>query len=410
MSTLFRTEAIQAAQTSHLGVVIVRSPRALKSVAVLLAFIALCIVLAILLLSYTRKITVDGRVQPIGGVISIVATEAGTIDSMIESDVVTQDTVLYSLSLKKNAQGVSSDGIKLASEQKLESLYRNKVISRDLIHNQSADIDSVMRHLNVALAGRVSLLRTHKEKLEIARRVYEKHVQLYQNGFISELGLAAKKQDLLDQEGFVTDGENQINSVKQELQSKLAQQQELTLRMQQINEENMRNIESSKSELISAKLTGQTQVRSPMTAVIANKLVSKGQLVVPGQVLMSLIPEKSKCQVDIYIPSDNMAFIKAGSAVNIKYDAFPYQKFGSQSGKITHVSKSPLAADELKIGLKPGYYYKASVSMPKNSISAYGTETLIPVGASVKADIAVDKRRIIEWILEPLFTAKELFA
>jgi membrane fusion protein len=93
--------------------------------------------------------------------------------------------------------------------------------------------------------------------------------------------------------------------------------------------------------------------------------------------------------------------------VVLRYNAFPYQKFGAQRGTVTAVSRSALTPTELTAVLGQTSareaLYRVDVALPEQYINVYGHPEPLKPGMAVEADLLLDKRRMIEWIFEPLY-------
>lgn len=64
--------------------------------------------------------------------------------------------------------------------------------------------------------------------------------------------------------------------------------------------------------------------------------------------LLQISPSKIRNYYLISLVTNNtMPYIKVGDTVNIRYDAFPIDKFGVFSGKITTISKTPASTREI---------------------------------------------------------------
>ena len=105
--------------------------------------------------------------------------------------------------------------------------------------------------------------------------------------------------------------------------------------------------------------------------------------------------------------------MRAEQAVRLRYQAFPYQKFGAQSGRVLQVSRTPLAPAELaqlnlpaalSQGLASEPLYRITVSLDRQSVAAYGQEQALAAGMQLDADVLLERRRLIEWIFEPLLS------
>ena len=96
--------------------------------------------------------------------------------------------------------------------------------------------------------------------------------------------------------------------------------------------------------------------------------------------------------------------------------ACPYQKFGSQTGRVLRVSRVPLQAGELAalplptpstgavaaVGGVGEPLYRITVALDRQAISAYGREQPLAAGMQLDADVLLDRRRLVEWLFEPV--------
>ncbi|GAL12507.1 probable secretion protein [Vibrio astriarenae] len=156
---------------------------------------------------------------------------------------------------------------------------------------------------------------------------------------------------------------------------------------------------------------------SPVNGVVASIFVKAGHSVNKGQPLLVVIPEgEEPVVVELYAPSRSIGFIEEDQDVRLRFDAFPYEKFGAQQGVIVSVSKSAVSAEMLPnssliqnqlsrthggVGL-----YQVKVKLDKPTITVYGEEQMFVPGMTLTADIELDTRRVYEWLLEPLYTIK----
>jgi membrane fusion protein len=96
--------------------------------------------------------------------------------------------------------------------------------------------------------------------------------------------------------------------------------------------------------------------------------------------------------------------------VQLSYAAFPYQKFGLQDGRVASVSRSPVAPAQLPAALAhlgsasqaPEGLYRLTVELGSQHVVAYGEATPLRAGMTLDAAVIQDRRRVIEWLFEPL--------
>ena len=125
--------------------------------------------------------------------------------------------------------------------------------------------------------------------------------------------------------------------------------------------------------------------------------------------MLSIVPDGSSLQAQILVPSQAIGFVHPGIEVTLHYQSFPYQKFGLQHGIVHSVSRSALTPGEVTLLLGGGQppsadpLYLARVDLSAQSVDAYGHQEPLRPGMALEADMLLDRRRVVEWIFEPLY-------
>jgi membrane fusion protein len=110
----------------------------------------------------------------------------------------------------------------------------------------------------------------------------------------------------------------------------------------------------------------------------------------------------------LYVPSRAIGFIRPGQLVKVQFQAFPYQRFGTYNGRIIDVSDTILSPLELPIKMSLSEpVYRVAVELEQQTVTAYGEEVTLQAGMLLNADISVDTRNLMEWLLDPLYSLKE---
>jgi membrane fusion protein len=132
-----------------------------------------------------------------------------------------------------------------------------------------------------------------------------------------------------------------------------------------------------------------------------------GQTIDLNKPLATIAPSGSKLQANLFAKSRSVGFIKPGAKVLLRYQAFPYQKFGHHKGTVSSISRTALSSSEFSTFIhstdgEP--LYRIVVDLDSQYISAYGEKYSLHAGMMVDADILLEKRNLYEWILEPIFS------
>ena len=131
--------------------------------------------------------------------------------------------------------------------------------------------------------------------------------------------------------------------------------------------------------------------------------------------LLSIVPAGSKLEAHLFSPSRAIGFVRPSQRVLLRYQAFPYQKFGHHAGVVASVSRSAISPGELPQQLSAladlsgeagasEPVYRITVDLASQAVVAYGEPVRLQPGMQLEAHVHIESRRLIEWVLDPLFT------
>ena len=140
-------------------------------------------------------------------------------------------------------------------------------------------------------------------------------------------------------------------------------------------------------------------------------MLFRSQTVTPAMAIATLVPADDRLQAQLYAPSNAIGFVQPGQSVVLRYQPFPYQKFGHSFGHIVAVSRTALSLNDLQtlpLGgntLQAGEpLYRITVDLDRETVLAYGQEQRLQPGTQVDADVLQDRRKLIEWVFEPMLS------
>jgi membrane fusion protein len=114
--------------------------------------------------------------------------------------------------------------------------------------------------------------------------------------------------------------------------------------------------------------------------------------------------------VELLVPTRAIGFVKPGQEVVLRYEAFPYERFGQYRGVINDIGRNVWTQGE-KIGPLSAKepVYRVDVKLDRQNVTALGQDFALRPGMLVNGDLLLEKRTIIEWIFEPLLQLKGRF-
>lgn len=120
------------------------------------------------------------------------------------------------------------------------------------------------------------------------------------------------------------------------------------------------------------------------------------------------LPAATEFKARLLLPVRAAGFVETGQSLDIRYDAFPYQKFGLYKGKVQNISESVLMPNELSNSPlrteEPVYRISANLQQP--FVHAYGRNFPLKPGMTLNADIRLGERSLLQWLLDPIYSLK----
>ncbi|CAN5184269.1 HlyD family efflux transporter periplasmic adaptor subunit [soil metagenome] len=412
---LFRPEALAGQQQAWLGHIQLLRPVSLRllGIAAIAAVVAVCAFLS--LAEYTRKSRVSGYLVPDRGVLRITAPQAATVlaREVGEGQQVKAGDVLFVLALDSASQTVEGIAQNLAARQ--QSLSQTAEQQQQLTHAQVRALALRRAGLQRELVQLQAEAGLHAERLGLAREALARLDKLRNDQFISTAQVQTKREEILGLQAQAQGLERQRESLQRDLQTAEAQALELPLRAQVQQGEIARDLAALQQQGLETEGRRRLVLRAPSDGVVATLQAEPGQSVAAGTALVSVLPAQTQMLAQLYAPSSAVGFLHAAQPVHLRYQAFPYQKFGQQSGKVVTVSRTPLSPAELaglnlpavlSQGASSEPLYRITVSLDRQTVAAYGQEQALAAGMQLDADVLLERRTLIEWIFEPLLSLK----
>lgn len=408
--SLFRQEVMDAEKNKMAGSVAIYCPPWRWVVVSVVMLITLAVVLFMCFGSYTKRETAMGVLQPLAGIASVTPTVAGTVTEVRvkEGMLVAANTPLLVISSEvTTALGQTRERV---AEQLAIQRVKLQADLNGLVLLNNETIQGLQQRLAMSqqqLSFASSMRSNRQRQAELAARQLEKVQQMQERGYATRQQVADQENLLLDAQSRLQDVERQRIELRQQIEQ--AQQQ---LREQPLTNSNQRNdmdrkladIEQSMAENESRRVV---ILRAPRDSMVGPLLVKPGQVVTPGQSVLSLLPQHSPLQAVMMVSSRSIGFIQPGQRVVLRYTAYPYQKFGQQYGEVRDVSRTSLSPQEVMLLTgQPNVqdrFFRVTVTLDKQAINAYGKSEALRAGSALEADFMIDKRRLIEWVLEPLY-------
>lgn len=418
---LFRSEVVTERQPQWMGTVML-APRASFRWFTLLGILAGGAIVALLVLGeFTRTSRINGWLLPQQGLVRVHAPRPGIVGALAvqEGAPVRKDDRLLTLSdeLQSATLGATQAQIGQRLAERRASLAEERLQQQRLLAQQ----DRALALRLAALAGEVEQANKEiallQQRVQIASRFEALHREQYVQGYISEMRLQQVQAEGLEQQARLGAAERARSAAQREELSVHGERADLPLKLGREIAMLERSIAQLGQERAEAEAKREIVVAAPQDGTVTAIHVVSGAKADTGAPLLSIVPASMRLEAHLYGPSRSIGFVRPGQRVMLRYQAYPYQRFGHHEGVVVNVSRAALSPGELPLqlagltsltGLVTGAatepIYRITVSLASQSITAYGEAVALQPGMALEADVALERRRLYEWVLDPLYT------
>ena len=407
---LFRKQAVLAQHKPIDGEIIVFPKASHISICVFLIMWFLMLLYWAFNTSFPRKETVSGWVEPVGGVIRVMAIQPGIVQSLYVDNgqwVAAGEPLVLTKLKQSSAQGESFR--KLIDDQYQNQLHQLQTQLNNTQQQTQLQIGLTKQTL-VARQTHLLHLQTqigllHKQ-IHISQKQLNRVTQLQTQGHVpmqvrdrtnsQHLALSAQLQQLLGKEQLtqaeIATLQAQLNNLPQKERNQIA---EIHRQMSDINMALIRTSQSQ-SNLITASTSG----------FVNNLEVKEGQHVSQSRPLLTITPSKTNTAVELVVPVQSAGFVQLGQELDIRFDSFPHQKYGIYKGTVTAISETMLLPSDVNSAPVPirEPFYKLKATLKKPHITAYGKVHQLKSGMTLSADIQLSQRTVFEWLIDPILS------
>ncbi len=408
---MFRRPALEARKYKLTGEVILSQPKVMTISCVTLLFVFLIGGFYLTQFEYSRKERVQGYLVPEKGLIKLYSERSGVLDELYvgEGQTVVQGQPLARI---RNSQAMI-DGEELSRTLEKEvsvqiaSLEDELEMSKRVFDEQASDYSRRVDKLKESLLALRSVEATNTERLKIKQTLLEKNEQLHQNGYLSSHALYQVQGEYLELLEINERLERELVLGNIEV-ARLNSELDLLPHQRKIKEA-LINRELSELRVRLADLQNQYEFLklAPEHGMVTAIQPSLGSRVSPQTPILNIIPSDSRLQIELLLPTRSSGFVRIGDKVNIRFDAFPYQKFGIVRGNVVNVDKALILPTQQLLPVKiEEAVYRVRADLESQDMSAYGRSFPLKVGMIADADIVLEERSLLEWLLDPLYAVK----
>ncbi|HBR2878724.1 TPA: HlyD family secretion protein [Klebsiella pneumoniae] len=412
---LYRTEAIEYKRHHWRGKALLLAGLPAWLIVLLSTLFLIALIVAVIFCKFTQRIDVKGEVITLPHSINVFSPQQGFIIKQYVKigDLVKKNQPLYEIDVSRNT---SSGNVSAAQVESInEKIYNSEEIIKKLVHNKKQTLNALNEQL-----------KTSTDSLKLT-------IRMLQN---TQAGLKKMHDNLASYDKYLSDGlitKDQYNyqhslyfQQQSAYQSLVSQKMQLESQITQLNSDKVtkaadfdNQISSQynqtndyKNQLIESNANGNLIVKATADGRIESLSATQGQTVDNGSSLAQIKPIGNvEYYLILWLPNNSIPYLKIGDSINIRYDAFPADKFGQFPGEIISISSMPASRQEMSeyTNVNNGStqqelaLYKAIVKIKDKEFSYKGKTLSLSNGLKAQAVVFLEERPLYMWMFTPIY-------
>ncbi len=356
---------------------------------------------------YARKETVSGFLVPTVGVSKIYPPHAGLVTAVdvTEGQIVQAGAPLLTVKVgQTDSHGSDVDAAVLqALTRQRAALHEQIDLEQARTAQEQARLHDAVSGLNSETTALQAQLAEQRLRTQVAQEQVTEVHDLVAKGYISVVEFKRRQDNYFAQQ----QNEAALAGQIAEKQSDVVQQGHALDQLPGQLAARLSVLRGAIADLDGrlAEISGRRayELRAPVAGRVSALQARVGLVADPTIPQLAIVPADSVLEAELLVPARAVGFVAPGQTVRLAYEAFPYQRFGLHGGKIRNVSRTLLRPAEIVGPVTIGDpSYRVTVTLDRQNIAAFGREFPLGTDMTLKADIILDRRSLLDWLLDPL--------
>lgn len=283
-------------------------------------------------------------------------------------------------------------------------LYRNRLAS--LQANQAIFEQQIAQRQQEIVEQRAKL-GNFQDSFELANEELRLTRPAFERGAVSRVELLQLERQVNQLQGDLQATRLALpraQSALEEARTKLA---ESTAKFRADAQEQLTDVRSQLDQLREASVSledkvERTLVRSPVKGIVKQVQINTvGGVIKPGMSLMEIVPVEDSLLIEAKVRPEDIGFIKPDLPAVVKLTAYDFSIYGGLEAKVENISADTILDEE------GNSFYVVRVRTEKSFLGSVESPLSIIPGMQSSVDIITGKKTILDYILKPIFKARQ---
>ena len=401
-TALFRAEVFEARRQRLAGTVVAAVPPSARLYTIIVAVTCFIILLTLSFGQYASTANVRGVVAYDLGVARVSASSPGDVAAIHvrAGEQVAAGAPLLTIATAQGANGLA------AQLTEIETQIRE--IDRQIALAGTAGVTELqaLRQQQSGLGGSITSLQ--RQRSIVQSQIGITQSMLARNARLAKAGAGSQRQ-VDDMRATLLSRQAESEALTQRISDAQSKVSEVSIQLSQRG----LTSDTSRSQLIAQRAILVAQradiaradrlvIAAPVAGEVSDVATEIGQRVGPEKSLVTIIPLGSKIEAWLYAPSSAIGFAKPGQQVRLRFDAYPYQKYGWGQGTVVAISRVAIDPANVDAAIRPTEpVFRVRVRIDSMGRLTVPRDSLRP-GMSLSANLVMQSRPLWDLIIGPV--------
>jgi membrane fusion protein len=262
------------------------------------------------------------------------------------------------------------------------------------------------RRLRSRIESLTRLIASKQHRLALTRELADSAQSGFRSGAVNRVEAARLDLEVTTLSEEVQNATNDLEDTRADLARLARDGQARDLEYQEIRRSLQESMETARIRIdaLSRDLADLTDsglaVTAPCRGLVLRLHVSApGAVVREGEMISEIACAGERLQAEFRVPQAGLPLIRTGQPVKLRYDAFPYQRYGVRFGTVRWVGPSGLGVQDSG--------FRVVVDLAEDSIRVRGQSRALQAGMEGQADVVVGRRSLVSFAVEPIRALRE---
>ncbi len=257
-----------------------------------------------------------------------------------------------------------------------------------------------------ALGRQIALV---ERLISLQAKATERTRQMIEQGFYSQALGEDKEREAVDLQLRLQELQRSRQTSESLQREASSQRQANAQRLAQLDMETATEQESLAFQQGELAMKNSAVLVAPSDGLVDSLAVRIGDDVKEKQRMVAVRKVDENFRIELDVPSTAAGFLRVGQRVDVKYDAFPYLKYGFGKGEVTFIGTTSVqdSLDETRSG-EAVFKAVAQASLPTGLARTGDYQLRDRMG--VQVEVVVMERALYQWIFDPLIAARRYLA